>query len=124
MPKRLDSISNHGGLILKSATLLLILCLSSAIFPKPAHAASQGVIVKRISSCDYFMVNAPGGYAVLEWYGGHDPDSGDELIGKFEAYGMHEIVDDTADETLTVWTEDYALSRTRALEILVDKCSD
>ncbi len=124
MPRRLESISNHGGPMVRAALLLLILCLSSALFPKSAYAASQGVIVKRISGCDYFMVNAPAGYAVLEWYGGHDPDSGDELIGKFETYGMHEIVDDTADESLTVWTEDYALSRTRALEILVDKCSD
>jgi hypothetical protein len=109
--------------MLKS-TLLLFLCVSAAIFPKSAHAASQGEIVKRISGCDYFMVNATAGYAVLEWYGGHDPDSGDKLIGKFEAYGMHDIIDDTADDSLTVWTEDYALSRTRALEILVDKCSD
>jgi len=70
------------------------------------------------------MVNATGGYAILEWHGGHDPDSGDLLVGKFEIYGMHEIVDDTADETLTVRTEEYDLSRTRALEILVDKCGD
>jgi hypothetical protein len=70
------------------------------------------------------MVSTSQGYSVLEWFGGHDPDSGDLLIGKFETYGMHEIVDDTVDETVTVWTEDYALSRTRALEVLVDKCGD
>lgn len=88
----------------------------------PVHAASKGVVAKRISGCDYFMVDATAGYAVLEWYGGHDPDSGDLLIGKFETYGMHDILDDTADETLNVWTEDYGLSRARALEVLVDKC--
>jgi hypothetical protein len=33
---------------------------------------------------------------------------------------MHEIIDDTADDNLTVWTEDYYLSLARALEILVD----
>jgi len=96
----------------------------STICPKPAYAASQGYVTKRISGCDYFVVNATGGYAVLEWYGGHDPNSGDLLIGNFETYGMHDILDDTADETLTVYTEDYSLSRTRALEILVDKCGD
>jgi len=110
--------------MLKTISIVLILCVIFAICPRSAYAASRGVVTKRISGCDYFMVNATGGYAVLEWYGGHDPDSGDVLIGKFEAYVMHEIVDDTADETLTVWTEDYDLTRTRALEILVDQCSD
>ncbi|GAC1619353.1 MAG: hypothetical protein NVS9B13_08530 [Candidatus Acidiferrum sp.] len=110
--------------MLKSISILLTLCLISAICPMPTYAASRGVVIKRISGCDYFMVNATGGYAVLECYGGHDPDSGDLLIGNFETYGMHDILDDTADETLTVWTEDYDLSRTRALEILLDKCGD
>jgi len=110
--------------MLRSTSILFILCVMFTICPNPAYAASKGTVVKRISSCDYFMVNATGGYAVLEWYGGHDPDSEDLLIGNFETYGMHDILDDTADESITVWTEDYALSRTRALEILVDKCSD
>lgn len=95
-----------------------------AIFTAPAFAASQGHVTKRISGCDYFMVNARGGYAILEWYGGHDSDNDDLLIGSFEAYGMHDIVDDTADETLTVWTEEFGLSHERALETLVDKCSE
>ena len=110
--------------MLRFISILFILCVMSTLCPAPAHAASKGTLVNRISSCDYFMVNATGGYAVLEWYGGHDPDSGDLLIGSFETYGMHDILDDTAYESLTVWTEDYALSRARALEILVDKCSD
>ncbi|MGA7769961.1 MAG: hypothetical protein WCA27_27510 [Candidatus Sulfotelmatobacter sp.] len=110
--------------MLRSISILLMLCVASAICAKPALAASKGTVVKRISSCDYFMVKTDAGYAVLEWYGGHDPDNADLLIGNFESYGMHDILDDTADETVTVWTEDYALSRTRALEILVDKCSD
>ena len=110
--------------MLKTIYVLLVVCGILAFCSIPAYAASQGVVTKRISGCDYFMVNAAGGYAILEWYGGHDPDSGDVLIGKFETYGMHEIVDDTADESLTVYTEDYALSRERALEILVDKCGE
>jgi hypothetical protein len=109
---------------MRLAPILFTLCVISTLCPNPVYAASKGTVVKRISGCDYFMVNAPGGYAVLEWYGGHDPDSGDLLIGSFESYGMHDILDDTADDSLTVWTEDYALSRTHALEILVDKCSD
>ena len=90
----------------------------------PLYAASTGTLVKRISGCDYFMVSATGGYAVLEWYGGHDPDTGDTLVGKIEEYGMHEVVDDTADDNLTVWVEDYGLTRSAALEKLVDECGD
>jgi hypothetical protein len=117
-------MNNHDKRALKSICILLLLCAISTICSKPAYAASQGSVTKRISGCDYFMVYAAGGYAVLEWYGGHDPDSGDLLIGSFESYGMHEIIDDTADDNLTVWTEDYYLSRSRALEVLVDKCGD
>ena len=103
---------------------LLPLCLFSAGGLVAASTASHGTVVKRISSCDYFMVSALNGYAVLEWYGGHDPDTGDILIGRFEEYGMHDILDDSTDETITTWTKDYGVSRTRALEILVDKCGD
>ena len=110
--------------MLKSISILFALCIVSAIYPKPAYAASRGVLAKRISGCDYFIASATGGYAVLEWYGGHDPDTGDVLIGNFETYGMHDVLDDTVDESLRVWTEDYDLSRTRALEVLVDKCDD
>ena len=121
---RLDSGSTHGGTIPKSVYILLTICVFSFICAQPVCAASRGIVTKRISGCDYFIVNATGGYAVLEWYGGHDPDSDDVLVGNFESYGMHDILDDTTDDSLTVWTEDYALSRTRALELLVDKCSD
>ena len=103
---------------------VIVLCLCSAVLLSSASASSRGTIVKRISGCDYFMVDATQGYAVLEWYGGHDPDTDDVLIGRFEEYGMHDILDDTADDNLTVWTEEYALSLTRALEVLVDQCSE
>lgn len=110
--------------MLQAIYLAFIFCVIATISAKPAYAASQGHVTKRISGCDYFIVDANQGYAILEWYGGHDPDSGDLLIGAFETYGMHDIIDDTADENLTVWTEDYGLSRARALEVLIDKCGD
>jgi hypothetical protein len=49
-----------------------------------------------------FMVSTKRGFAVLEWFGGHDPDTDDVLIGNFEPHGMHDILDDTADESLWV----------------------
>lgn len=109
---------------MRNSLIAIALFVTVGLWAMPVYAASHGVALKRISGCDYFMVNAGGGYAVLEWYGGHDPDGDDVLIGNFETYGMHDILDDTADDNWTVWTEEYGLSRTRALEVLVDKCSD
>jgi hypothetical protein len=103
----------------------MTLVASAAVLDaQPSFAASRAAVVKRISGCDYFMVSATKGYAVLEWYGGYDPDTDDVLIGKIEEYGMHDIIDDTADESVTIWVEDYLLSRGRALELLVDKCGE
>ncbi len=59
---------------------------------------------------------------MLEWYGGHDPDKGDILVGKFEEYGMQDIYDKTADDNTTVWVEEYLLSKESALEKLVEAC--
>jgi len=87
----------------------------------PAQAAT-GIVAHRINACDYFIVLTQQGYDVLEWYGGHDPDEGDVLVGAYEAYGMHTAYDDTADDEIQVWVEDYGLSKEDALEKLVDQC--
>ncbi len=84
--------------------------------------AARGELVYRVSGCDYFVVVTANGYDVLEWYGGHDPDKGDILTGNYDTYGMHNIYDETADEEVNVWVEDYGLSKTDALEKLTDKC--
>jgi hypothetical protein len=84
--------------------------------------AAQGTVVYRQSGCDYFVVQTTKGYDVLEWFGGWDPDKGDVLVGNFETYGMHDIRDSTIDESVTVWVEEYWLSRADALENLVEHC--
>lgn len=88
-----------------------------------SHAlGARAIVVHRISGCDYFMVQSGRSYDLLEWFGGHDPDKDDVIVGKFESYGMVDIHDETADEELRVWVEDYALTRADALEKLADKC--
>jgi hypothetical protein len=62
------------------------------------------------------------GYGILEWYGGHDPDKDDVLYGDMRTYGMRSIHDETADESIKVWVEDYDLNKTDALEKLLDEC--
>lgn len=93
------------------------LCSASAL-------ASRGSIAYRINDCDYFVVVTHSDYAILEWYGGHDPDKGDVLVGKLEEYGMRDIYDETADENVTIWVEDYNLTKKDVLEQLVGKCEN
>jgi hypothetical protein len=97
---------------------LLTLCV--ALFTTFA-SAETGEITKRISGCDYYIVDAPSGFAILEWYGGHDPDKDDRITGNFKRYGFHDfLVND--DEETRAYVEDWGLSREDALEELVDKC--
>jgi len=112
----------HSGRV---ATLFLICFLVTPIYPAasdPAANAARGVVSHRISGCDYFVVATKSAYDVLEWFGGHDPDRGDYLIGGFESYGFHDIYDETADADLRVWTEDYDLGKEDALEKLTEHC--
>ena len=48
--------------IFKYALIVASVCVVSAV-ALCAAAASQGTVTKRISGCDYFMVNATHGYA-------------------------------------------------------------
>lgn len=93
-------------------------------FPLSLGAGSSvsGSVSHRISGCDYFLVQTRSGYDLLEWFGDYDPDKGDVLVGKYEEYGFHDVLDETADETSRIYTEEYWLSKTDALEHLTDKC--
>ncbi len=101
--------------------MVSIFCLAFSGYMEPMASVS-GVVSHRISGCDYFLVQTRGGYDLLEWYGGHDPDKGDVIIGPYESYGFHDVIDDTADDGMRVYTEDYWLSKGDALEKLTDGC--
>lgn len=92
-----------------------------AAYPLPVTSV-RGEVTHRISGCDYFLVETNGGYDLLEWYGGHDPDKGDILVGNFESYGFHDVLNETADESSHIYTEDFQMSKTSALENLTQKC--
>jgi len=105
---------------------LLIICILSGpshlAAPSRAAQTAKGVVYRRISGCDYFIVATKSDYDVLEWFHGHDPDKDDVLVGSFKSYGFHDIYDETADADLRVWTEDYDLTKENALDKLTDQC--
>lgn len=85
--------------------------------------AAEGVVVAYPSGCDYYIVETNIGYALLEWYGGNDPNEGDKLVGDFESYGMKTIYNSTTDSETRVWVEDYMLSQTSAIEQYNKQCN-
>jgi hypothetical protein len=104
--------------------LMLLLPLIMTLLPinVASPRGGRGIVSHRVSGCDYFVVATRSDYNLLEWYGGHDPDKDDVLVGGFLSYGSHDIYDETADADLRVWTEDYGLSKEDALEKLTEHC--
>ena len=106
---------------MKCRYYFLFLLLGSAI--SADATTTRGVVVRRISGCDYFIVQTRTDYSVLEWFGGHDPDKDDVLIGNFNSSGFHTFLyanDD--DKTSRLYVEDYGLTKSDAMEKLLDEC--
>ena len=101
--------------------LRMLTCISLHSYPI-TFASARGEVTRRISGCDYFLVETRAGFDLLEWYGGHDPDKGDMIVGNFESYGFHDVIDETSDQSIRIYTEDFMLSKSSALEKLLDKC--
>ena len=89
-----------------------------------AGSASKGEVVYYPGGCDYFIVETDSGFALLEWYGGNDPDERDVIVGNFESYGSKDIYNLTADSELRVWVEDFWLSKEDAFEKYYEFCED
>ncbi len=104
-------------------TVSALLGVFACPLPSPVQADStKCTIVHRVQSCDYFMVQTRNDYAILEWYGGHDPDKDDVLVGDLSSYGFKDFYDETADESLRIYVEDRQLAKVDALEKLLDHC--
>ena len=84
--------------------------------------AAEGVVVLKKSGCDYFLVETEAGFALLEWFGGYDPDVGDVIVGQIESYGSYDVYDLSTDDELTVWVEDYWLSKSEAIRKYYEEC--
>lgn len=113
---------------MRMSTILVFLAIAliTALYPAStvveAATPVKATVVRRIDGCDYFMTQMRTGYGILEWFGGHDPDKDDVLYGDMRAYGMRNVHDENADATIRVWVEDYDLTKSDAMEKLLDEC--
>lgn len=110
---------------MKKFIIFLILTFSfTSLFINSANAASYqyGEVITHPYSCDYYVVEYPSGYAVLEWYGGNDPDEGDIIYGKFNSYGFKNLYNLTMKRKTRAYVEDYWLSQDKANSLLIEKC--
>jgi len=89
----------------------------------PFTYAAKGNIVYTKDDCDYFIVETPLGFTLLEWFGGTLPSKGDVIVGDFESYGLKDIYNLTSDDEMSVYIEDYWLSKEDAIENYFDQCN-
>ena len=94
-----------------------------AIFYGVLVIADNGVIVQRFSGCDYFIADGERGLYVLEWYGGYDPEAGDNIVGDIGTYGMKSVTYPNVGQTGQVWVEDFLESRSAAMDEINDHCN-
>lgn len=103
-------------------SLIVILFFAAILLPTLANAA-KGVVVYNKIGCDYYIVETNKGFALLEWFGGNDPNEGDTLVGDFERYGSKDIYNITADRKTRVWVEEFWLSKEEVIEKYFQKCN-
>lgn len=82
----------------------------------------KAVVVKRVSGCDYMIVERNGDYYVVEWMGGNDPDESDRIQGELNRYGTKTCYKHSRSRETRLWIDDYRVSYSRAWEIIREKC--
>ena len=105
-------------MLLRSITLTAAFMLSIST---PAFS-ERGVVVHSKSGCDYYIVETSSGYALLEWYGGNDPNEGQIIVGPIHSYGMKELYNVSSDRETKAYIDDYMLSKSSVIEKYYDHC--
>lgn len=98
-----------------------IAAASQMLLGSGAAYAEIGVVAYYKSGCDYYIVSASQGYALLEWYGGDDPMEGDKLAGTL-SYGMQTLVNLRTESDTQAWVEDFMLSEDDAINAYSEQC--
>jgi|SRR5665213_742047 len=96
--------------------LAVLLCLAPV-----ARAAEAPVVLVTTDCHDYFVVDLGAKrYALVEWYGGYRPETGDILVGDFSHFGAQDMT--VKGQRLRVYVEDYDLTQDAINDKLADKC--
>lgn len=90
--------------------------------PVAPPAESTRVVLRKSACGDYFLAEGRGGFHVLEWYGGHDPDEGDTIAGDISGYGFKDVFYLSSSSSGRVYVDDYGLSKSSAVEKLLRHC--
>ena len=93
---------------------------SCEIDGKAADGIHAEIVFKQMG-CDYFVAEGSSGLYVIEWYGGHDPDKGDIIVGPIDSYGFKDVCYAGYGQG-HVYVDDYDLSESSAVDKIKDKC--
>ncbi|RMG27942.1 MAG: hypothetical protein D6732_19635 [Methanobacteriota archaeon] len=98
--------------------IITVLTTSTSI-----SGSGPGIVVFSLDTCGYYIVQSEMGMSVLEWFGGVTPVKGDTLIGDFNTYGFVDLYDISQSSSTRAWVEEFMLSKSEALERMMEKCN-
>ena len=87
------------------------------------YGSIKAAVYKRVSGCDYMILEERGDYYVVEWMGGYDPDEGDRIQGDLRHYGTKTCYVLNRERESRLYVDDYEVSLSDALHSLKDKCN-
>ena len=101
----------------------LVALLATALVFAPVSAfADEGIVVKYVSGCSYYVVKTQIGFVILNWYGGKNPEEGDKIVGDLERYGLKSAQNVTKDENMRIFVEKHGISEDEAMERIEKEC--
>jgi hypothetical protein len=86
------------------------------------YGSVQAIVYKRVSGCDYMILEERGDYYVAEWMGSYDPNEGDRIQGNLRSYGTKTCYVRNRERESRLYIEDYRITLSRAWEIIREKC--
>lgn len=97
----------------------LALCTLSA---SAASGDEIGVVVKTYRACDVFIVEAPSGFHVLEWWHGPQPALQDKIVGELNRYDTTQIYLLKQHSEVEITMEQHVETKDEALLVASDLC--
>lgn len=106
----------------KIFVLLFALIVSANVFAeyKPSSYDVYGIVAYEAKYSWFVIYTERYGHIIVQHYG-YDLDEGDMVYGRFSTYGYVDIYNETKDEIVSIYIDNWGLSRDRAVEWLSDR---